>query len=162
MARWTCWYQIVARWQDRRRLAGAALAGAHFPRHGRERLGHHDHDPVARGHIGRRDEPEQRRTIVDLSSAVILAHGFAQMCVDPVFASVMTSELTSAVDSEVDRAHDGYGGRQPRAGYKYWAPLSSTVSSRIGATRRKSGITRLTTNSGSRLKNIPFCPRTPF
>ena len=35
--------------------------------------------------------------------------------------------------------------RQPRAGYKYWASL---ISSRIGATWRKSYITRSTTNSG--------------
>ena len=34
-------------------LAGAALAGAHSPRHVRERLGHDDHDPAARGHIGK-------------------------------------------------------------------------------------------------------------
>ena len=33
-------------------------------RHVRERLGHHDHDPAARGHIGRRDEPKQRRAVV--------------------------------------------------------------------------------------------------
>ena len=56
-----------ARWQDRRRFAGAALAGAHSPRRVRERLGQHDHDPAARGHIGRRDGPKQRRTIVDPS-----------------------------------------------------------------------------------------------
>ena len=55
------------RGQDRRRLAGAALAGAHTPRRVRERLGHHDHDPAARGHIGRRAEPEQRGTSVDPS-----------------------------------------------------------------------------------------------
>ena len=42
--------------------------------------------------------------------------------------------------------------RQPRAGYKYLASMSSTVSSRIGTTQRKSGITRCTTNSGLRLK----------
>ena len=56
---------------DRRRLAGAALAGAHSSRHVREQLGHDDHNPAARGHIGRRDEPKQRRTIVDPS----LGHG---------------------------------------------------------------------------------------
>ena len=39
-----------ARGQDRRRLAWAALAGAHSSRHVRERLGHHDHDPAAHGH----------------------------------------------------------------------------------------------------------------
>ena len=44
------------RWLHRRRLAGAALAGAHSPRHVRERLGHDGHDPVARDHSGRRDE----------------------------------------------------------------------------------------------------------
>ena len=60
-----------ARGQDRRRLAGAALAGAHSPRNVRERLGHHDDAPAARGHIGQRDEPEQRRTGVDPS----LGHG---------------------------------------------------------------------------------------
>ena len=53
--------------QDRRRLAG----GAHSPRHVIERLRHDDHDPAARGHIGRRDEPKQRRTSVDIS----LGHG---------------------------------------------------------------------------------------
>ena len=37
-----------ARGQDRRRLAGAALAGAHSSRHARERLGHDDHNPAAR------------------------------------------------------------------------------------------------------------------
>ena len=58
-------------WQDRHRLAGAALAGAHLPHHVRERLGHDDHDPAAHSHIGRRDEPKQRRTIVDPS----LGHG---------------------------------------------------------------------------------------
>ena len=78
----------------------------------------------------------------------------------PFCASVSTSELTLAVGSEVDRAHhNGYGGRQPRAGYKYWASISCTVSSRIGTTRRKSCITRFTMNSGLRMKNIPFCPR---
>ena len=55
------------RGQDRRRLAGAALAGAHSSHHVRELLGQHDHDPVARVHIGRRDERKQRRTIVDPS-----------------------------------------------------------------------------------------------
>ena len=54
------------RGQDRRRLAGAALAGAHPPRHIGERFGHHDHAPADHNHIGRRDEPEQRRTVVDL------------------------------------------------------------------------------------------------
>ena len=39
-------------------------------------------------------------------------------------ACVLTSELTQAVGSEVDRAlHDGYGCRQRRAGSKYWASL---------------------------------------
>ena len=56
-----------ARWQDRRRLAGAALAGAHSSRHVGERLGHHDDTPAARGHIGRRGQPKQRRTTVDPS-----------------------------------------------------------------------------------------------
>ena len=51
--------------------AGAALARAHSPRHNGERLGHHDHDLAIRGHIGRRDEPEQRRISVDPS----LGHG---------------------------------------------------------------------------------------
>ena len=60
-----------ARGQDRRRLAGAALAGAHSPRHVRERLGHHDDAPAAHSHIGQRAEPEQRRTSVDPS----LGHG---------------------------------------------------------------------------------------
>ena len=54
------------RGQDRRRLAGAAPAGAHSPRHVAERLGHHgDHDPAAHSHIGQRAEPKQRRTTVD-------------------------------------------------------------------------------------------------
>ena len=50
----------------------------------------------------------------------------------------------------VDRA------RQPTAGYKYWASLlccdwpPSTVSSRIGTTRRKSGIIRSTTTTSGR------------
>ena len=56
-----------ARRQDRRRLAGAALARAHSPRHTGERLGHDDHAPAARGQSGRRDEPKQRRTSVDPS-----------------------------------------------------------------------------------------------
>ena len=60
-----------ARGQDRRRFAGADLAGAHSPRHIGERLGHDDHDPAARGQSGRRDEPKQRRTVVDPS----LGHG---------------------------------------------------------------------------------------
>ena len=65
----------------------------------------------------------------------------------PFCASVSSSELTSAVGSEVDRAHhDGFGGRQPKAGWKYWTSLSNTVSSRIGTTRRKSGTTRCTTH----------------
>ena len=38
-----------------------------LPRHVREQLGNDDHDPTARGHNGRRDEPKQRRTIVDPS-----------------------------------------------------------------------------------------------
>ena len=38
-----------ARRQDRRRFARAALAGAHSPRHLRERLGHDHHDLAARG-----------------------------------------------------------------------------------------------------------------
>ena len=50
------------RWQDRRRLARAALAGAHPPRHVGERLGHDDDAPAAHIHIGQRAEPEQRRT----------------------------------------------------------------------------------------------------
>ena len=41
------------------------MAGAHSPRHIGERLGHDDHDPVARGHSGRCDEPKQGRTSVD-------------------------------------------------------------------------------------------------
>ena len=50
-----------ARGQDRRRPAGAALPGAHLPRHVRERLGHHDDlDPAARGQIGRGAEPDAR------------------------------------------------------------------------------------------------------
>ena len=53
--------------QDRRRLAGAALARDHSSRHVRERLGHADHDPAARGHIGRREELKQRKTSVDPS-----------------------------------------------------------------------------------------------
>ena len=60
------------RGQDRRRLAGAAPAGAHSPRHVAERLGHHgDHDPAVHSHTGQRAEPEQGRTCVDLS----LGHG---------------------------------------------------------------------------------------
>ena len=36
----------------------------------------------------------------------------------PFFASVLTSELTLAVGSEVDRAHhDGYGGRDTNTGH---------------------------------------------
>ena len=53
--------------QDRRRLAGAALAGACSPCYIGELLGHDDHDPAARGHIGQRAEPEQRRTSMDPS-----------------------------------------------------------------------------------------------
>ena len=37
------------------------------PRNVTERLSNDDHDPAAHGHIGRRDEPEQRRTSVDPS-----------------------------------------------------------------------------------------------
>ena len=59
------------RWQDRRRFAGAALAGAHTSGHVRERLGHHDDGPAARVLSGRRHEPRQRRTSVDPS----LRHG---------------------------------------------------------------------------------------
>ena len=47
------------------------MAEAHSSRHVRERLGHHDDAPAARGHIGQRAEPEQRRTGVDSS----LGHG---------------------------------------------------------------------------------------
>ena len=54
-----------ARRQDRHRLARAALAGAHSPRHFGERLGNDDHDLAARGHTGRRDEPGQGGTVVD-------------------------------------------------------------------------------------------------
>ena len=54
-----------ARGQDRRRLAGASLAGAHSSRHVGERLGHDDHDPAARGHSRQRFEPEQGGTVVD-------------------------------------------------------------------------------------------------
>ena len=57
--------------QDRRSLAGAALAGARSPCYIGERLGHGDHDAAARGHIGQRAEPEQRRTSMDPS----LGHG---------------------------------------------------------------------------------------
>ena len=53
-----------ARGQDRRRLAGAALAQAHSSRHVRERLGNHDDAPATRGRLG-------RRTIVNPS----LGHG---------------------------------------------------------------------------------------
>ena len=60
-----------ARGQDRRRLAGAALAGAHSSRHVRDRLGQHDDAPAAHGHFGQRAEPEQRRTSVNPS----LGHG---------------------------------------------------------------------------------------
>ena len=60
-----------ARRQDRRRLARAALAGAHSSRHVRERLGDDGHDPAARGHSGQRAAPEQGRTGVDPS----LGHG---------------------------------------------------------------------------------------
>ena len=63
-----------SRGQDRRRLAGAALAGAHSPRHVRERLGNHDdalaaHDrvnPAGQGrtsvgpYLGRGQHPRQR------------------------------------------------------------------------------------------------------
>ena len=59
-----------ARWQDRRRLAGAALLGAHSSRHVGERLGNHD-TPSAHGRPGRRDEPGQGRATVDPS----LGHG---------------------------------------------------------------------------------------
>ena len=52
-----------ARGQDRRRLTGAALAGADSPRHIRERLGYHD-DVAAWNHSGRRAQLEQRRTSV--------------------------------------------------------------------------------------------------
>ena len=60
-----------ARGQDRGRLAGAAMARAHSPRHIGERLGHNDHDLAARGQSGRRDESKQRRTGMDPS----LGHG---------------------------------------------------------------------------------------
>ena len=56
--------------QDRRRLAGAALA-AHSPRHVKERLGNDDDAPAAHRHIGQRAELEQRKTGVDPS----LGHG---------------------------------------------------------------------------------------
>ena len=66
-----------------------------------------------------------------------LGSRFCSNVLTPFFASVSTSVLTLAVASEVDRAHhDGYGGRQPRAGYKYWASMSSTVSSRSGTTEK--------------------------
>ena len=48
-----------------------ALAGAHSSRRVRERLGHDDHDPAARGHTGRRAELKQGRTNVD----PFLGHG---------------------------------------------------------------------------------------
>ena len=51
------------RGQDRRRLAGATLVGAHSPRHIGERLGHDDHDPAARGQSGRRAEPRDMASI---------------------------------------------------------------------------------------------------
>ena len=41
MARWTCWCRSCTRARQTR-LAGAALAGAHSPRHVRERLRHDD------------------------------------------------------------------------------------------------------------------------
>ena len=50
-----------ARGQDRRRLARAALAGAHSSRHFGERLGHDDHDIAARGRPGQRAQSRAGR-----------------------------------------------------------------------------------------------------
>ena len=49
----------IVRGQDRRRLAGAVLAGAHSSRHVRERLGHQDDALAAHERPGRRAEPWQ-------------------------------------------------------------------------------------------------------
>ena len=51
--------QIVQAGKTDARLARAALAGAHSPRHIRERLGNDDHDPAADSHIGQRAEHGQ-------------------------------------------------------------------------------------------------------
>ena len=61
-----------SRWQDRRRLASATVAAAHSPRHIGERAGQpRRRSCSSRPSRGRRDDPGQRTTIVDLS----LGHG---------------------------------------------------------------------------------------
>ena len=68
--RWTCSCRSCTRARQTP-FAGAALAGAHPPRHIGERLGHDDDAPAAHSHIGRRAQSRHGGTVVDPS----LGHG---------------------------------------------------------------------------------------